>query len=784
MAAETNPRIDPRRAEELARQHYGLEGTATDLPSYIDQNFLLRGAAGTYVVKFAHADERRANLDLENQMMQRIAASDAPCTCPRVLQSLAGEPIVEVGQGVGAGRFLRVVSFLEGALLADARPYAPGVMRSLGRSIGAMDEALAGFEHPAMDRELRWDLAWAGGVASQLGAVEDPELGRIVAHFLLQFLAQVGTQIPDLRRSVIHNDVNDLNVLIAKGDRIGVIDFGDAVQTCTVFNLAIAAAYAVFDADDPVATLCELVAGYHETFPLQERELAVLFPSVCMRLCVTLVLAACDGAERPDNTYITVSQRPAIAMLRRFWDTDPVEVLDRLRAACGFAPLDPGAAGRAPEALRAGRAQALGPSLSLSYAQPLTIVRGRGQYLFDPRGRGYLDCVNNVCHVGHCHPRVVAAAQSQIATLNTNTRYLHDNLVEYAERLAGLFPDPLKVCFFVNSGSEANELAMRLARAHTGREDMVVIDVGYHGNTLGLVELSPYKHAGPGGGGRPEHVHVAELPCGFGGPHRYGTPDLGALYARSVADALQRAAQRGGAAAFFAESISGCGGQVEFPAGYLAAAYEHARHAGALCVADEVQVGFGRVGSHMWAFEAQGVVPDIVTLGKPIGNGHPMAAVVTRAEIAASFDNGMEYFNTFGGNPVSCATGLAVLDVLEDEGLLRNAAQVGAYLKDALQGLQARFPILADVRGRGLFLGVEMVRDLQTGEPAAEELAELVERMKEAGVLLSTDGRAHNVLKFKPPMPFSRADADLLLHNLQRVLVEMGLGPRPTAGPD
>ena len=773
MSAGTNSPIDAERARDLAREHFGLDGVVSQLPSYIDQNFRLQTSAGDYVLKFAHQGEDRANIDLENQLMACFADSPAGCSCPRVLESATGDSIVKVTDGAGGQRLMRAVTFLEGRLLADSRPFTPTTLRALGLSLGRMDQTTADFEHPAMNRPLRWDLAHALKIAPQIRQVEDVELRAIVSHFTLQFSALVGTEIPNLRRSVIHNDANDQNVLLDDSGTISVIDFGDAVRTCTVFNLAIAAAYVVFDTEDPVRNLCEVVAGYHQAFPLEEAELAVVFPALCMRLCVSVVMAIEAAAEQPDNAYILSSQQPVQAALRTLRKLDPSAVHDQLRQACGLERVreeDPIAT---RDTLLARRAQSLGPSLSISYREALKIVRGKAQYLFDERDRAYLDCVNNVCHVGHCHPRVVAAAQQQIARLNTNTRYLHDGLVEYAERLTGCFPSPLSVCFLVCSGSEANELAMRMARAHTGRKDWVVLDVGYHGNTTGLVDLSPYKHAGAGGEGCPEHVHVADLPCGYRGPHRYGTADIGPRYAESVAQALGQAAERGGAAAFFAESISGCGGQVEYPEGYLAAAFEHARQAGALCVSDEVQVGFGRVGSHMWAFETQGVVPDIVTLGKPIGNGHPIGAVITTPEIAASFDNGMEYFNTFGGNPVSCATGLAVLDVLKSEDLMQHAAAVGTRLLNGLKALQARFEILGDVRGRGLFLGVEMVRDADTREPAAEELAEIVERMKGAGILLSTDGRFHNVLKFKPPMPFSLDDAELLLESLDRVLSEM-----------
>ncbi|QXD17048.1 aminotransferase class III-fold pyridoxal phosphate-dependent enzyme [Rhodocaloribacter litoris] len=421
------------------------------------------------------------------------------------------------------------------------------------------------------------------------------------------------------------------------------------------------------------------------------------------------------------------------------------------------------------------RAHLLGPSLSLSYRTPLKIVRGEGTYLFDETGRAYLDCVNNVCHVGHCHPRVVEAACRQMAVLNTNTRYLHDAIIDYAERLTATLPEPLRVCFFVNSGSEANDLALRLARAYTGGTDVVVLDGAYHGNLSSLIDLSPYKFDGPGGAGAPPHTHVVPMPDPYRGPYRRDDPDAGTKYAAHVAEAVEEIAAAGrGLAAFFAEPILSCGGQVVPPEGFFRAAYEHVRAAGGVCVADEVQVGFGRVGSHFWAFETHGVVPDIVTMGKPIGNGHPLGAVVTTPAIAAAFANGMEYFNTFGGNPVSCTVGLTVLDVIAKENLQANARRVGTYLAGRLRGLMARHALIGDVRGRGLFLGVELVRDRATLEPAAEEAAEVVERAKERGVLLSTDGPLHNVLKIKPPLVFSEADADRLAGTLDAVLAEVG----------
>lgn len=453
---------------------------------------------------------------------------------------------------------------------------------------------------------------------------------------------------------------------------------------------------------------------------------------------------------------------------------------DLLLGIPGLAPAPP-----PPEtaALLAERSRRVGANLSVAYRRPLHVVRGWMQRLYDVEGQPFLDCVNNVAHVGHAHPRVVEALRRQASVLNTNTRYLHELLLAYAERITATMPDPLRVCFFTCSGSEANELALRLARAHTGRRDVVVLDAAYHGNTTSLVEMSPYKFAGPGGGGRPPWVHVAALPDPYRGPHRGGTTEAAAAYAEDVRARLRDAAARGGAAAFFAESLPGCGGQVVPPPGYLARAFRHAREAGAVCVADEVQVGFGRVGSHFWAFDAQDAVPDVVTLGKPMGNGHPIGAVVTTSEIAQSFANGMEYFNTFGGNPVSCAVGMAVLDVMEDEGLQARASRVGGRLRAGLAGLGARHPIVGDVRGAGLYLGVELVTDPETRSPAGRHAAHVVERMRDHGILLSTDGPDGNVIKIKPPMVFGDDDAARLVEVLDGVLEEDALQVRARTAP-
>jgi 4-aminobutyrate aminotransferase-like enzyme len=362
--------------------------------------------------------------------------------------------------------------------------------------------------------------------------------------------------------------------------------------------------------------------------------------------------------------------------------------------------------------------------------------------------------------------------------LNTNTRYLNGLLERYAERLLATFPRQLDVCYFVNSASEANELALRLARAYTGTRDMIVLEAAYHGNTTSLIDISPYKHAGPGGAGAPDWVHVAPLPDVYRGAFRGDA--AGTDYAAHVGEIVDRVrAAKRGLAGFIAETCPSVGGQLVFPPGYLSNVYEHVRRAGGVCIADEVQTGLGRMGTSFWAFEDQHVVPDIVVMGKPLGNGHPIGAVATTRAIANAFDNGMEFFSTFGGNTVSCAVGLAVLDVMRDEHLQQHANEVGASLLTGLRSLAGRHAIIGDVRGSGLFLGVELVRDRETLEPAGAEASFVANRMRERGILLGTDGPYHNVVKIRPPMPFTTTDADLLIEAFDKSLGDLPIGGHP-----
>ena len=1009
------PKLTEREAEALAQEWYGLRAAASGLPSERDQNFLLTTDAGEqFVLKIAQTHEQREVLDLQNRALEHLAERAPSLALSRVRAAKTGEDIITITSSDGTRHLMRLLSYVPGKLFARVKPHSSELLRSLGYTLGVMDEALIDFTHPAAQRELKWDLARAAWIRDYLQHITEPQRRALVERFLIEFETKVIPALPRLRTSVIYNDANDYNVIV--GDEgaghqrvIGVIDFGDMARTCTVCDLAIAAAYAMMDKPDPLAAAVQIVAGYHAAFPLTEAEIEALFPLICIRLSISVTNSAYQRKVEPENEYLTISERPAWALLEKLAAINPRFAHYSFRQACGlpacpktpaieqwlkdnaerigrvvepdlkagnllvcdltvgsrelgnlqdfgdiatltrnlfdrlqragvsvglgrynearplytseifksegndgpewrtvhlgfdlfmeagspiFAPLDgrvhsfrlnvgpldygptiilehtvadgaltfytlyghlsadslaglseglkvkrgaliarmgdesinggwtphlhfqiitdlldrvgefPGVAlpsqrevwlslspdpnlivgipakcfpaeAMSSEQILSTRAAYIAPSLSISYDQPLQIVRGSMQYLYDADGRVYLDAVNNVPHVGHCHPRVVRAGQEQMAVLNTNTRYLHENLARYAERLCATLPEPLCVCFFVNSGSEANELALRLARARTRHTGMIVVEAGYHGNTTSLIEISPYKFDGPGGAGAPPYVHKVPMPDVYRGEYKRNDARASEKYAAHVAAAVKNLRARGqGVCAFIAESALSCAGQIILPDGYLEAVYQHVREAGGVCIADEVQVGMGRVGTHFWAFETQGVVPDIVTIGKPIGNGHPLGAVVTTPEIAAAFANGMEYFNTFGGGPVACAIGLAVLDVIEEEQLQVNALRVGAHLMDDLRSLIEKHQIIGDVRGLGLFIGIELVRDHVTLEPAPEQAAYVVNRMKERSILLSTDGPLHNVIKIKPPLVFNQANADFLVETLDLILQE------------
>ncbi len=768
VIAET-PTFSHREVLQFLSRHYQLTGQLKELPGYLDQNLLLTGAGGQrYIVKIANSGESRLELEMQNGAMIHLTKKGLPV--PQPVANSDGGDVTDICSAAGQTFYLRLLTFLPGVFYADLPPAAvtATLWSDLGHFVATVDRSLADFQHPGAYRYLIWDLAQGYGVCQTrkhlLGTAGSREQSDLIDYFLRLYQTQTMPLLSQLPQGIIHNDANDMNLLV--DDRLqptritGLIDFGDMVHSHVVNDLAITAAYALMNQPEPLETLSVLVAGYHQVRPLTDVELEVLFSLIALRLCVSVCNSAEAIAAAPDNEYLVVSARPAWQLLERLRRLNPYAVQCRLRRACGL-KVD---GGKEKDDIIAYRKKHLGKTLSLSYKSPLKIVRGQGAYLYDEAGNGYLDMVNNVCHVGHCHPTVVAAGQAQMARLNTNTRYLHDNLVDYADQLLATMPEELSVCMFVNSGSEANELAFRLARCFTGSKELLVVDGAYHGNTNACIEASPYKFDGPGGEGAAPHVHKVALPDPYRGEFPGYSRETGAAYAASVAAALADLAAAGKSpGAFICESLQGVAGQIIMPDGYLENVYPLVRKAGGVCIADEVQVGFGRVGTHMWAFETQNVVPDIVTLGKPIGNGHPLAAVVTTQKIADAFVTGMEYFNTFGGNPVSCAIGMAVLKAIREDKLQENALETGEYFRSQLRELQREYPLIGDVRGLGLFIGVELVDDRDSKKPATETAARVIEYFKQHKILLSTEGPFHNVLKIKPPLAFNRDDADTFI---------------------
>lgn len=1010
----TTPHFTTEQASVIASRDFGIDVLRSrELESERDQNFRITASDDReFVLKISNAAESREFLDGQNAMMAHLA--DRMAMSPSVVKSVHRESIATIRQN-DHEYLVRLVTFLPGQPMSGCRFVALDLLGDLGRHIATMDHALANFEHASFHREFHWDLACAESVIRQrIQLVEDKQLRSQVELLLQRFTEHTGPILDELPKSIIHNDANDGNIVVADpedgrlhANRIrGLVDFGDAVYTWTVCDLAIAIAYAILTQRDPLSAARAIVKSYHEVRPLSEREISALFGLVCMRLCTSVVIAAEQIIAQPDNEYLLVSQEPirrtlpklarisfpfaecyfrhavglpacsqseavtswlkqnqsdfafpvnpestgrrpfsdetlvldlgvdsylipsniddvsepeltqivfgqrdqygAKVVIGRYLEprvlyssshfvgndlaeenrtihlgidifaeagTDVVAPLDgtvhfsgvidkpldygglillkhatdtgepffslyghlnpesfagcsagdRVRKGQKIAELGepsvnggwtphlhfqlmldllghehefpgvayasqsdvwsavspdpnlilgidqdcfPAARPSKPQTL-ATRRERIGPSLSIGYQDPVKVVRGWKQHLFDETGRRFLDAYNNVPHVGHCHPHVVDAVHRQMSLLNTNTRYLHDNINELAQKLAATMPDGLEVCFFVSSASEANELALRLARNYTGARDMLVLEAAYHGHTTSLIDISPYKHDGPGGSGSPEWVHTVPVADTYRG--RYRNPETAAEdYAGEVQTTI--AGLNRNLCGFIFESCPSVGGQILFPDGYLKLAFEHVRAAGGLCIADDVQTGYGRLGSHMYGFTMQDVIPDIVILGKPIGNGHPLAAVVTTREIANTFNNGMEFFSTFGGNPVSCAAGLAVLEVLEREPLQQNALNVGQQMLDGLRALQNEFPLIGDIRGRGFFLGVELVTDHQSRGPASREAKFVANECRRLGVLIGTDGPDHNVLKIRPPMCFGPENARELLIQLRRAL--------------
>lgn len=754
---------------QLARVHYQLDAAVKSLNGYDELNFLLTDKAGRkYIFKVATDEHKYDFLDAQVKIVNHLSQSKAADRLQRYLCNTEGKELTTIVVD-GINYYLRILTFINGDFWVELKEKPDELLFDLGCFLGEMDDALKNFSHPAMHRHYVWDIQTAMDARGFLHCIKDHERRRIAAYFLLQYETEVLPFHSSLRRAYIHNDANDYNLLVVNNRVAGLIDFGDMVYSHLINNVAVACTYAMLNTVEPLHAAALVVKGYHEKYPLTEKEIELLYYLIAGRLCISVTRSAYNASLNSDNAHHFITEKPAWDLLFKLIRVNPVAAHNAFRMAANFSPVineDDDY-----EEILNERKKYIGRNLSVSYKKKLKIVKGALQYLYDDKGKTYIDCVNNVSHVGHCHPVVVKTMQRQIATLNTNTRYLNDNIIDFAKAITATLPEKLRVCYFTNSGSEANDLAIRMSRHFTKQKDIIVLDHAYHGTSTVAIEMSPYKFDGKGGFGKMPYIHKAMNPDLYRGQYRYNDQEAGRKYAADVKRIITELSNNGkGIAAFICETLLGVGGQIPLPPEYLQEVYNYVREAGGICIADEVQVGFGRVGEKFWGFELQDVVPDIVVLGKPIGNGHPLAAVIVTDEIADAFNNGMEYFNTFGGNPVSMATGLAVLNVIKEEELQRNALETGNFLLNGLSQLMKKHPIIGDVRGHGLFVGVELVKDRITLEPAIPEIDIVVEKMKERGLLISTDGPLHNVLKIKPPVIFSKENAAELVTVLDECL--------------
>ena len=747
--------------QKILSTHFGIDNEESRrLPGYSNVNYKVKIGGRSYVAKF-YQDEPgiRSQLLAESRLLEQLNVQTEG-RYPSPVKSKDGELVVLFG-AQESPMLCRILSFLPGQVYADV-PHSIELIRSLGSFLGEHMQLMGQMEEIRYRYRNPWDLAQFELNRDKIEHISDPHDQSLIRSFFVRYSENVSPQAGRLRSGPIHADANDYNILVVENKVAGLIDFGDMCHSWLINEVAIALTYALFYKDDPLEVAREIMIGFCENFPLERIECEVLYDLIAARLCTSLCNSAEAESKGTSSEYINISASGAWALLKKWVRINPLLATHTFLEAAGHST------GDIPrlEKLLDQRKKYFSTSLSVTYTSPLHLHSGSFQYLYDWNGNTILDAYNNIILVGHCHPVVVEAGQRALAKLNTNTRYIYDELTRYADKLLAHFPEPLSKVFFVNSGSAASDLALRMARTFTGVQHTVVMEHGYHGNTIGTIQVSNYKYSGKGGFDKPEWIFEAELPDMYRGAIR-DNDDAISMYVKDLEDKLKSVDKVG---AFIAEPIVGCGGQVPLPKGYLSAVYALIRSKSGLCISDEVQVGFGRLGTSFWGFEQHGVVPDIVVLGKPIGNGHPIGAVVCTDEVAERFDNGMEFFSSFGGNPVSCSIGMAVLDVLASDDLQNHAKITGQYLINGLNDLSQTYESIGDVRGSGLFLGVEIVKDRESKSHATQLASIIKNELRNNHVLVSTDGPYDNVLKIKPPLYFNQSNADELIERLSEVM--------------
>jgi 4-aminobutyrate aminotransferase-like enzyme/Ser/Thr protein kinase RdoA (MazF antagonist) len=784
LALRTSPpSFGTAEGERIARDLYGLAVSISALPGERDCNFRLRTAhapdadapgadargadasdAGTvgaatrdFVLKILDVATDAQSTDCLVSVLDHLAEQDPTLPVPRLFPTQQSEAV---------GRFSRdgvdyatcLVSFLPGQLLIESPP-STALLQNMGATLARVDRALQGFFHPSLTRRLAWDVRRLPELVEFSSLIESTALRDAVDRVASGFRDCL-PRLRGLRSQAIHGDCHAANLLVdVDGQSIcGILDFGDMIHAPLIFEPAVAMSELLTEAMAPLDSVAAVLHGYAQGHTLQAAEVELLYDIVTARHAITVLVHAWRRHHDPQGARV-LEQASAQAerSLHHLLGLDRQALTRAWHEAAGTfaATASPVAA---PAAGLARRYRLMGAGAELFYEKPLHIVRGAGVWLYDAEGRAYLDVYNNVPHVGHTHPAVVAAIQRQTAILATHTRYLHENILEYAEQLTARLPSHLNTCIFVNSGSEANDVAWRLAQMATGHGGGLVMEHAYHGITDAVAALTP-------SGGRPRDprvVTIAPPPDTLRISDEMTSVELSEA-AQDADRAIATLAERGFApAAFYIDTAITSSGIFDPPPAWAAAVTARVRAAGGLVVADEVQYGLGRSGTHFWGFERRGLEPDIVTLGKPVGNGYPMGVVIANRALIEAFQAKYGFFSTFGGNAVAAAAGLAVLAVLEREQLMANAAATGGYLREQLESVAARHACLGKVRGTGLLLGLEILgRDVSEAKQRNKRIVNAL--ASEFRILIGYEGPHASILKLRPPMPFRREHADLLV---------------------
>ncbi len=707
--------------------------------------------------------------------LQHIARMAPNLPVPRVVQSDQGLDFHTLRFADGNDHSVYLLTYLDGVLLSDTDVRNDSATwRRLGKLMANVDKALRGYFHPAAIQQHPWNFETCVRLRHLVKHIEN-DADRIRVDQVFERMSNIVIpRLQSLRHQVIHQDAHTDNILVDRDDTTtitGLIDFGDLLYGTLVAEIAVACDSIPYGSPDIVTPACEIVASFDSALALEEEEVDLVFDLVCARSALTATIAAARLALTPEQPTHIHSPLPFVDRLRELQRVGQTEFTRRLRSACRFPVYCPKTADEAlsgdEEArLVEARRSLMGRNTTHFYARPMHFERARGPWLFSTDGYRYLDCYNNVPQVGHCHPHVVRAIARQAAALNTNTRYLYSSALEYADRLTSKLAPHLSACIFVNSGSEANDVAWQIAKLITGNTGAVIMEDAYHGVTDVIRQFSPGRPETP----LPAFLKGLIVPDPYRGPFREDDPELVQKYAADADRAIAELEKSGhGVAAFMIDSALCSSGVPDVPDGYMRAVEKKIRAAGGLMICDEVQSGFGRMGQ-WWGHEHHGVRADIVTMGKPVGNGHPLGVVVTTEEYLNRFIDKTRLFSTFGGNTVACAAGNAVIDVIEQEDLIERSRLIGAYMRSEIAKLASAHALIGNIRGHGMVTGLEFVTDRNERWPATTETARLVELMRQERVLVGSEGRDANVLKLRPSLVFAEEHVDVFIAALDRSL--------------